>query len=324
MAMLTNAHDTYDEPIGTGGNREDLSDVIFDVSPTETPVVSMMGRTKATATRHDWLTDALESAAANANYEGNEFTAVEIADRSRLNNYTQILAKYPAVTGTQEKVAKAGIKSEMAYQVAQRMKAIKRDLEYALVGASNAKAAGAVGTVREMGSLDAYLATNDVDSATGTASTVGSGDGTDYNDRTGTDAAFTETMLKTALQNVFTNSGGNSEVNLVVRPTTKGVVSTFTASSTRHVTTDDKKLVASIDVYDGDFHTVRVIPDRFLQSGDAYVIDPEYIKLAELRGLHAIQIAKTGDSYAKQLVWECTLEVCNEKAHALITDLSGT
>jgi len=317
MAIATGSHSTYDE--NDVSNREDLSDIISDVSPTETPLLTMMGRTKATSTKHEYLVDTLKAVAANAHLEGGDMTGVNPADRVRNDNMCQILSKNSVVTGTQEKVDTAGMKSEMSYQMARRMKEMKRDLEYTLIGYSNLKVTGGTGAAREMGALDSYLLTND--QVVG-ASTSATGDGTDVSDRAGADAAMTETIMKAALQSVFTNSGGNDSLNFICSAATKGVVSTFTASSTRYVTTDDKKLTASIDVYEGDFHTVRIIPDRFIQTGDAYVIDPEYIKLAELRPIHSFDVAKVGDAEKKQIVWECTLEVCNEKAHALITDLT--
>jgi len=136
MAQAEGAHSSYDEPIATGGNREDLSDVLFDVSPTETPGITAIKKSKATGTAHDWLTDILEDAAANAHVEGDDAAPVEAASRVRLSNYTQIFKKHAVVTGTQEKVLKGGgIKSEMAYQVARRMKAIKRDCELEIFGA---------------------------------------------------------------------------------------------------------------------------------------------------------------------------------------------
>lgn len=320
MAIAVGAHSTYDEPIATGGNREDLSDVIWDITPTETPVISMIGRNSATGTNHEWLTDALADAAANAHLEGGDMTGVDPASRSRLGNYTQILSKNSVVSGTQEKVLKGGgIKSEMAYQMARRMKEMKRDLELAVVGVSNPKVAGSETVVREMGSLDAYLVTNNQVVSPSTAPT---GDGTDVSNYAGVDAALTETILKAGLQSMFTNSGGNESVNMIVSATHKGVVSGFTGSATRYASTDDKQLTASIDVYEGDFHTVKIIPDRFVKAGLSFIIDPEYLKLSELRKIHSFDIAKLGDSTRKQIVWECTLEVCNEKAHCLIGDLS--
>lgn len=320
MAIITGAHSSYDEPIATGGNREDLSSVIRDVSPTETPVLTMVGRNKATGTAHDWLTDALADAADNKAIEGNEAVGVDPASRTRLSNYTQILTKHAVVTGTQEKVLKGGgVKSEMAYQLARRLKEIKRDMEFAIVGQANAKVAGSESVAREMGSLAAYLVTNNQAAAGSSAPT---GDGTDVSDYAGIDRDLTQAILDAGLQSLFTNSGGNESVNMVVSAHNKGVISDFTNADTRYVTTDNKELVSSIDVYKGDFHTVRIIPDRFLLAGSSFVIDPEYLKLSELRGVHSFDLAKSGDSSRKEVVWEATLEVCNEKAHAMFTDLN--
>jgi len=196
---------------------------------------------------------------------------------------------------------------------------MKRDLEYALVGVSNAKVAGNETTAREMGSLDAYLLTNN---QLASGSSAPTGDGSDVSDYAGVDRALTETIVTAGLQSLFVNSGGSENVNMLVTAASKGVVSSFTSSATRYVTTDDKQLTASIDVYDGDFHTVRIIPDRFLKTGNAFIIDPEYLKLANLRNIHSFNLAKLGDSIRKQIVWETTLEVCNEAAHVLIGDLN--
>lgn len=320
MAQAVGAHSSYDEPIATGGNREDLSDILYDISPTETPFMSAIGRTTATATNHEWLTDELEAPADNAHVEGDDANPVDAAPRKRLGNYTQIFKKHAVVTGTQEKVLKGGgIKSEMAYQVARRLKAMKRDAERALVGTANAKVAGNDTTAREMGSFVTYLSgTSYAAGATGTAP---AGNGADTG-TAGTARDLTEDILKDALEQLWEQSGGNDNVLAICGSHVRGVISTFTASSTRNVTTDDRKLVASIDVYDGDFHTVTVTPDRFSDPKALFVVDPEYVKMADLRGVSSKDLAVTGDSMRKEIVWETTLEVCNPKAHIAIMALN--
>lgn len=320
MAIAAGSHSTYDEPIGTGGNREDLSDIIHDVSPTDTPVLTAMGRTKATGTNHEFLQDALAAAASNAALEGGDMVGADPADRTRLGNYTQILTKNSVVPGTQEAVDKAGMKSEMAYQMARRMKEIKRDCELAIVGMSNPKVAGSESAAREMGSADAYLKTNTSLAASG-SSTI-TGDGTDVSDYAGTNRALDETIFTTALTNIFTNSAGNSSLTAIVPAATKKIISGFTGADERFASTDNKQLVNTIDVYVGDFHTVRIVPDRFCKTGLTFIFDWEYLKLAELRKIHSIDIARVGDAAKKQILWECTLEVCHEKAHAVIGDLT--
>jgi hypothetical protein len=320
MAQPVGAHSTYDEPIATGGNREDLSDMLWDVSPTETPFATAIGKTKATGTAHDWLTEVLEDVAANAAIEGDDADPVPAASRVRLSNYTQILTKDAVVTGTQEKVLKGGgIKSEMAYQVARRMKAIKRDFEYACLGVGNAKAAGSDTVAREMGSFATYLAGTSWQGGVG--ATAPTGNGVDVG-TPGTPRDLDEPILTAALQQLWTQSGGNENILGIAGAHVRGVVSTFTASSSRYVTTDDKKLVASIDVYDGDFHTVTMTPDRFSDPSTMFLVDPEYVKVADMRPLHTIDLAVTGDATKKELIWETTLEVCNPLAHIALAGLN--
>jgi len=321
MAIATYARSTYDEPISTGGNREDLSSLLSDVSPTDTPVVTMCGKTKATATNHEWLVDALEAAAANAALEGGDMSATNTADRSRLGNYTQIMTKNATVSGTQEKVLKGGgIKSEMAFQLARRMKAIKNDAEFAIVGQSLAKAAGSTTVARTMGSLDSYTVTNNQFAATGSSAVAGNG--ADVSDFAGTNRALTETIFQAALQSVYDNSDSGDTLKCVTTSSSKVAISGFTGADARNASTDNKQLVNTIDVYVGDFHTVEIIADRKCLANTTFLINPEYLKIAELRSARSFDVARAGDAVKKQIIWEWTLEVGNEKAHCLIGDLT--
>lgn len=321
MAQAVGAHSSYDEPIATGGNREDLSDILYDVSPTETPFITAIKKGTSTATNHEWLTDELTAPADNAHIEGDDADPKDAAPRSRLGNFTQIMKKHAVVTGTQEKVLKGGgIKSEMAYQVARRLKEMKRDAERAMVGVANAKAAGNDTTAREMGSFVTYLSgTSYQGGATGSTAPTGNSADTGT---AGTARDLTEDILKAGLEQLWVQSGGNENIMGLCGAHVRGVISTFTASSTRHVTTDDRKLVASIDVYDGDFHTVTVAPDRYSDPKALFLVDPEYAKVADLRAPSTKDLAVTGDSMRKEIVWETTLEVCNPKAHLAIMALN--
>lgn len=319
MTQATNTFDKYD----TVGNREDLSDMIFDVSPDETPILSAIKKKSATNTNHEWQTDSLAAAAANANIEGDDNQdANALTATTRLSNYTQILKKKIVVSGTQEKgMNHAGVKSEMAYQEAKKMKEIKLDLEYAILdngnALGNAKVAGNASTAREMASLATYLTSNISVGSTGAAAT---GDGS--NTLTGgTDRDLTEALLTTVLASCWDNGG--DPTLLAVSSTNKGVVSNFNGGSTRYIDTDTKKLVHSIDVYVGDFHTLKVVPCRQLVGDNVYAIDPEYLAIADLRPLNSYDLARTGDNFKREMVWETTLEVCNEAAHGLIADTNG-
>ena len=320
MAQPADTFDTYDSV----GNREDLSDIIFDVSPSETPFLSAIKKVSAKATNHEWQTDALTSAAANAAVEGDEASAIAVTPTTRLGNYTQILRKAIVTTGTQETINKAGRKSEMAYQMARKMKEIKMDLEWAMIdgggtgGIGNAKVAGNASTAREMGSIQTYLTSNvSVGASTGATAT---GDGTDTM-TAGTKRNFIESLLTTVLQSAYTN-GGDPKI-MLVSPTNKGVVSTFTGGGTHYVDKDDKKLINAVDVYVGDFHTLKVLPSRHIANENVLCFDPEYVAYASLRGAQVSDLARTGDSMKKQIVMEGTLAVLNEAAHALVADTNG-
>ena len=320
MAQAVGAHSSYDEPIATGGNREDLSDVLFDVSPTETPFITAAKKNQATATSHDWLTDVLADPADNAHVEGDDAAPVDPASRVRLSNFTQIFKKHAVVTGTQEKVLKGGgIKSEMAYQVARRLKEIKRDAERACVGVANIKVGGDDTTARELGSFETYMTAETYFG--GAAFAAPTGNSVDVG-TPGTPRALDEDIFKAALEALWNNSGGSENVLAICGSFNRGVISTFTASSTRYVTTDDKKLVASIDVYDGDFHTVTITPDRYSTPDDLFIVDPEYVSISDMRSIFTKDLATLGDSTRKEIVWETTLEMCNPLAHVQIAGLT--
>ena len=312
MAQPTNTFDTYDSI----GEREDLSDVIYNISPTDTPFLSSASKTKATAVLHEWQTDALAAASStNAVIEGDEATADAITATTRLSNSSQIMDKVVTITGTQEAVDKAGRASEIAYQIAKAAKELKRDFESSLC-ANNAEVTGAAGTAREMGGIGAWVITNDVFGSGGA-----SGAGIGNTARTdGTQRVFTETQLKSVIKSVW-NSGGNPQI-IMVGPFNKQKLSGFTGNSTRFDAGADATLYTSVDVYASDFGQTQVIPNRFSRDRDAWVLDMDYWGVAFLRDFSMHELAKTGDTEKRQLLVECTLEARNEGASGLIADLT--
>jgi len=228
------------------------------------------------------------------------------------------------IAGTEETIDKAGRKSEKAYQLAKASSELKRDMEKIML-ANQAATAGDSSTARTLGSLQAWLNTNYV--GTGTAGSLGTTARV-----SGTDGAFTEDMLKSAVKSAFTN-GGNPTV-LMVSPTQKQVVSTFAGiAEQRYAAPANKQttIVGAADVYLSDFGTLSVVPNRFTTADDeattgegeqAFVLDPEYAATAFLRPFQTNELAKTGDSEKTQLLVEYTLEVKNEAAHAIVSDLS--
>ena len=304
------------------GQREDLTDVIYDISPTDTPFMSSVGKTKANAVYHEWQTDSLAAVnATNAAVEGDDAASATLAPTTRVGNRTQISQKTIQISGTLEQVDKAGRKSEKAYQLSKASAELKRDMEKILLS-NQAAVTGDAATARKLGSLQAWLETNYV-----VAGTAGS-DGTTAR-VSGTDAAFTETMLKNAVKSAY-EQGGNPSV-LMVTPTQKQVVSGFAGIAEQRYQAPSNApttIVGAADVYLSDFGTLSVVPNRFMSAdaddnGEvAFVLDPEYASIAYLRPFATNELAKTGDSEKTQLLVEYTLEVKNEKAHAIIADLA--
>lgn len=312
MAQPSNTFDTYD----TVGIREDLQDVIYSISPTETPFMSSAAREQVKSTTHEWQTDALAAAStSNAVIEGDEATLDASTATSRLANKTQIMDKTVVITGTQEAVDKAGRASELAYQIAKKSKELKRDIEATLL-ANQAKVTGDSSTARKFASLGAWVFSNDVLGSGGASPT---GDGTDA--RTdGTQRAFTEDQLKSVIKSVW-NAGGSPSI-LMVGPFNKQKVSGFTGGSTRFDASEDKTLYASIDVYSSDFGDLEVVPNRFSRDRDAWVLDMDYWSVGFLRDFTMHELSKTGDSEKRQLLVELTLISRNEGASGLVADLT--
>ena len=311
MAQPTNTFDTYDSI----GEREDLSDVIYNISPTDTPFLSSAAKTSATAVLHEWQTDALASAStSNAVIEGDEATLDAVTATTRLSNSCQIMDKTVVITGSQAAVDKAGRASEIAYQIAKKAKELKRDME-AQITTNNAEVTGSATAAREMGSLGAWVASNDVMGTSGTSGSVGNTARTD-----GTQRAFTEDLLKSVIKSVW-NEGGDPTM-IMVGPFNKQKLSGFTGNSTRFDAGADATLYTSVDVYASDFGQLQVVPNRFSRDRDCYVLDMNYWGIAFLRDFSMHELSKTGDSEKRQLLVEATLESRNEAASGLVADLT--
>ena len=311
MAQLTNTFETYDAV----GNREDLQNIIYNITPTDTPFMSSIGTGTATFTKHEWQTDSLASAASNAQIEGDDSPSAAMSATSRVLNYTQISYKPVMVSGTQEAVIHAGVNSELAYQIAKAGKELKRDMELDLTGKTDATAgSGNGGAARKSRGFESWTVTNN---SYGSGGSNSSGSVTD-----GTQRVLTEALLKTELKSCFDN-GGEPDL-LLVGSFNKQKVSGFTGNSTRMDMAEDRNLVATIDVYVSDFGEVRVVADRVLRSSgrSALLVETEMFDTAFLRPFETQELAKTGDAMKRLLVAEWTLVAKNEASSATIADLT--
>jgi hypothetical protein len=316
MALPTNTFATYEAV----GNREDLSDVIYRIDPTDTPAMTAFEREKATAVNHEWQTQALAAVdTANAVLEGDDAATDAATPTVRLGNICQISDKVARVTGTQRAVAHAGRDDELEYQEMLKGLELKRDMESILVGSNQAKVAGNDSTARKTASILSWIKTNTSKGASGSDPAAADGTGTRTD---GTQRAFKEDQLKTVLQGIW-NSGGKPDC-IMVGGFNKQAFSTFTGRATQTEDTKAKKIVASVKFYDSDFGTLEVVPNRFMRPRDALVLQTDMWAVAFLNGrrMLSIPLARTGDSERRQMLSEYALVARNEKASGGVFDLT--
>lgn len=293
------------------GNREDLTDTIYRISPTATPFISLAAKGKATNTLHEWQTQDLASAVTNnAQAEGDNASAKTVTPTVRLNNRTQISTKTVIVSGTQQAMNPAGRKDELAYQLSLAALELRRDME------SSATQLDVSATApRQARGLVGWVVDN-VDRNGGTLASYTGNTG-----RTkGTAIAFTEARLKSVLQKIFT-AGGEAD-SILLPPAAKQTFSTFTGNATRFDKSEDAKLYASVDVYVSDFGELKAIPSRFQDANDVFVLQSDKWAISYLRPFQTIELAQTGDAMQRELVVEWTVEARAPKANGAVYDVA--
>lgn len=320
MARVAASLQTYD----VKGNREDLADIIYNISPTDTPIMSASSRRGAEATQFDWQTDTLAATdSANAQVEGFIEGGQTAAVTARLRNVCQISKKSATVTGSQQAANSAGRKDEMAYQMAKRSKELKRDIETILGGVQALDfGSGGTGTEtpRKTRAMEHWLSAN-----VSVANTMGgatyAAPGTETAAITdGTPRAFTEALLQTAMQLAY--GRGAYPPNLIVGPAQKRTVSTFVGRTNAREITDERSVVATVTLYASDFGDIKVVPSRYIRNRTAFLLDFDYIALAFFRNFKRTPLAKTGDADVNLIVVEWGLEVRSVDAHQEIADLT--
>ncbi len=313
MAQPTNTFDTYDSV----GIREDLSNVIHNISPEETPFYSKAAKKAAKNTLVEWQTDSLRASAANAHIEGDTTTAEARAATTRLGNYTQIFKNAVVVSDSDDNVDNAGRAKEIAYQTLKIAKEQKLDIEKALF-ANNARAAGNSTTARELAGAPAWLTTNTVAGSGGADPT---GDGTDA--RTdGTQAAFSQANFDTVMQSIWVAGGKPDTVYLSAFQMNVALGFTGNNNQRSSVQAGDERVVKSLAVYVTPWGSVEFMPSRENRSRDVFIMQDNMWEVASLRGTKNVALAKTGDNTTRQVVTELTLCAKNEAANGIIADCS--
>lgn len=317
MAQPSNTFDSYD----VKGIREDLENVIYDISPEETPFYSSLKKVKASNTYHEWQTDALRSSAANAHIEGDDTTGEARTATTRLGNYTQIFKNAVIIPDTDEGLDKAGRAAEMAYQVLKIAKEQKLDIEKALFD-NNAYVAGNATTARELAGVPAYLKTNVANVGTGGAAPTGAVPGATA--RTdGTQTVFTQADFDTVMQAIWEAGGKPDTVYLSAFQMNKALG--FTGMNNQRSTIGaavggTNAVVNAVDVYVTPWGTVDFVPTRENRSRDVFIMQSDMFGVGVLRPTKNTELAKTGDSTKRQVLTELTLISKNEKASGAVYD----
>ena len=314
MAQPTNTFDSYD----ANGIREDLEDVIYNISPEETPFYSSLKKTKASNTFHEWQTDSLRSSAANAHVEGDDTTAEARTATTRLGNYTQIFKNAVSVPDTDSGLDKAGRATEIAYQTLKVAKEQKLDIEKALFD-NNARVSGGSATARELAGAPSWMSTNITNTGVGGANPTG--DGTDA--RTdGTQTAFTQADFDSAMQSIWENGGRPDSVYLSAFQMNTALGFTGNNNQRSTVQAGDEKVIKSLDVYVTPWGTVEFVPTRENRGRDVFIMQNDMWACATLRPTKNTALAKTGDNTKRQVVTELTLVCKNEAASGMVVDCS--
>lgn len=328
MAQVSNTFETYDAV----GNREELADRIWNITPEETPFLSLIGRKSVDSVHPEWQTDSLATPdTTNNRPEGNDWTYDALTATTRVGNYTQISDKTLLVSRTQDKTSKAGRKSELAYQVAKKGRELKTDMEAICLSNQAASAGSGNGaTNRTLAGFRAWIATNDSLGSGGASGTFSNGiQGAATN---GTQRAFSKAILDEVILSTH-NAGGNGDV-FMLSTYAKTVFSTFLDDANvvplrREVKKGQATIVAAADMYQSDFGLITMVPNRQMTRAgaaiarNAFLIDPEMVALGVFDDISIQKPAKTGDAEKRVLVTEYTLLVNNEAAHGCAADLFG-
>jgi hypothetical protein len=285
---------TYDDAV----RREDLLDIISDVSPDSTPLTTMLGTAVAKGTYHEWTEDyTARPTTITASVEGRTTTYSDLTQPSRRGNFTHIISRSFRVSGTESSVAVAGMSDPYTYQKSKALSQWKMDLEFALINST--AASGSSGVARYMIGMDAVITSHATARASGTS--------------------LSEDMFNDAFQFVWNDVGDDSVPDMVLVPGgLKRKISTYTAGSTRYIDASDKKLVRPVMVYESDFGVHRIMAHRDIRNSAGTVtmigIKEDKWKVAYLRKPFTEERPKDGDYKAGEIIGEMTLEYLAQRS----------
>jgi len=329
MAILANTYVSYTSK----RNREEFSDAIYDTTPEETPLLTLIGRKSVESVHPEWSNDALRTpVATNQVVEGDEFTFSAIIPTTRLGNYCEIARSEWIISRTQEKTLKAGDRSELGRRRARAALELKTDMEISCLF-NKASVAGASGTARVSGGLPSWLISNDSRGGSGTDGGFSVGTGLTVAAGNGTQRALSKAIMDAVILATF-NSGGNPKV-FMLSPYAKTVFSTLMQSANTPTLyaqvrgNEQATIYAGADTYRSDFGVIDVMPNRQMARHGAttarngFLLDPEMLTLGVFDDVQEIKVAQTGDAQKRVLLVEFCLLMNNEKAHGIAADIFG-
>ena len=306
------------------GNREELDNLVSMITPSDTPIYTMAGKGQAESKHPEWEYEDLDTPAANAQPEGNEFTFAAVTAPTRVGARTQIFTKTFTFSGTQQAVSNAGNAEKRAHELMKKGKAIRKDMEFAIV--SNTASSNT--DPRNLGGLPSWLSTNVSRGSGGSSGGFSSAD--TVAETTGTQRAWSKSITDTLLQSIY-QQGGNV-TTVVVSPYNKGVFASFMSDSNvasfRYAADGGTNtIVGTADIYEGPLGKVKIMPNRVMStsatSRRAFFLDPDLVKWLSLRPIQEVEVAKTGDRESGVLLAEGTLKIVNEKGLGVAADLYG-
>lgn len=295
------------------GNREDLVNIIYNTSPSDTPLISAIDRVKATAVTHEWQRDQLAAASNNIVAEGSDVNFSVVQPTQRLSNQTQISRRDFSISHTQEKVDKAGRSSEIRLQAMKKGKELRTDMELACIE----NPVFITGTSRQTKGLRGWCATNNSLGVGGVAPIINTNTGP-------VDGAlrnYTEPLLRSVVLTTYQN-GGNPKMILLPPVHKQTMSSSFTNGATKFLEASSDTISTAYKIYASDFGDLKIVPDRQMsRTREVYLVDPDLVALAILREINDEELAKTGSARNFMVEAEYALEVREERGLGCVRDL---
>ncbi|AWI60351.1 SU10 major capsid protein [Sinorhizobium fredii] len=297
--------------------REDLEDIISNISPEDTPFLTSISKVSAKQKTHEWTQDTLRARNKdNAASEGADAAAANNTGKTRIRNHAQIFTETVAVSGTLIASDTVGSKDELADQIAKSVKQVKLDIEAAAVSQN----ASSIGDPTKMGGAEAWIKTNALHGANGATAGYNSGTGLVGAVTDGTTRPLDDPLIITMAQGIYT-AGGIPKI-LLVPPAQKTKLVALSNGATKYQDASKKTVFGDVTMYDSPFGRFDVVTSRDVRSRTVIAYNPELWAQAVFRGLTKKKLGDTGDSEKYQIVTEVTLVCRNEAGNGKIADLN--